>query len=192
MDGSVSRLLTLMEAGDMRALDELARSYGARLLRLARRTCRRPSDAEDAVQQALLIAGAELKTFRGDGSPLSWLSTLVARSCYRLNERMDLERPSGLELGDNEAVPEEDASIAGLVSAALMNVSRTDRLAFLLSVEGLTAVEIAAQFGLSHDAIRSRLKRVRKVLRAALTDDTVAPRPDTKEHALRLALGSHR
>ena len=63
-----------------------------------------------------------------------------------------------------------------------MAVSRTDRLAFLLSVEGFTSVEIAERFGVSHDSVRSRLKRVRKVLRSKLADDTVALARDTSGH----------
>ena len=42
-------LLRLMRAGDIAALDRLTTCYGSRLLAVARRRCRRPDDAEDAV-----------------------------------------------------------------------------------------------------------------------------------------------
>ncbi|MFY0540937.1 RNA polymerase sigma factor [Nannocystis pusilla] len=58
-----------------------------------------------------------------------------------------------------------------------MTLSRTDRLAFLLAAEGCSSVEIAERFSLTHDAVRSRLKRARKVLRAALEARDTLPAP---------------
>ncbi|MBL8685236.1 MAG: RNA polymerase sigma factor [Myxococcales bacterium] len=177
--GPLAELLALMHAGDMHALDVITRAYGARLLAVAKRRCHAAHDAEDAVQQALLAARTSMTTFRGDGSPLAWLSTLVSRSCARLNAkrtREPLDDDRELECGCED--PETIASqreLEARLEGALMGLSRTDRLAFLLSVEGYTSVEIAEKFSLSHDAVRSRLKRARKVLRSAADlDDTLS------------------
>jgi RNA polymerase sigma-70 factor (ECF subfamily) len=162
-------LLKLMQAGDLRALDALARTYSRRLLAVARRQCHSASDAEDAVQQALLEASDAMRSVRGEHSAAAWLSTLVARSCFRMNERAARADP----LGDDEPcgcdadphVQAERRELGEQLERALMSVSRTDRLAFLLSVDGHDSVEIAAHLGLTHDAVRSRLKRVRQRLR---------------------------
>ncbi|MFO0593879.1 MAG: RNA polymerase sigma factor [Myxococcaceae bacterium] len=167
----VPQLTALMQSGDLRALDELVRTCGPRLLAVARRTCRVESDAEDAVQQALLAASTRLDQFRGEGSALAWLSTLVARSCYRLNEGHAALEPLGddPDCGCHATDAAEADDLADRVGAALMKLSRTDRLAFLLSIDGHTSVEIAAKFGLTSNAVRSRLKRARKFLRSELT-----------------------
>ena len=167
-------LVALMQAGDVAALDRLARAYGPRMLAVARKCCRSPHDAEDAVQQALVNASASMRSFRGHGSPAAWLSTLVARSCFRMNRsvhndpaRTTHEPPELCSCQD----PEEQAARAELadrVGEALMMLRRTDRLAFLLAVEGATSDEIALRFGLTSDAVRSRLKRARKTMRALL------------------------
>lgn len=166
----VETLLELMQRGDLRALDHLARAYGDRLLAVARRRCDLREDAEDAVQQALLAAGTAMTGFRGEGSPLAWLSTLVARSCYRLNRRAG--RTTALEdvpcTCEDPAAVAERRELGEALGEALMSLSRIDRLALLLSVEGVSSVEIAGRFSLSHDAVRSRLKRARKLLREAL------------------------
>ncbi len=190
MPPSAEDLQRLMQAGDAEALDRLARAYGPRLLAVARRHCRSPHDAEDAVQQALENAGAALRSYRGEGSALAWLSVLVARSCSRMNRdprndplrtvHDDVERPCACE--DPEAVAER-RELAEVLGAALMTLSRTDRLAFLLATEGYTSEEIAAQFGLTDDAVRSRIKRARKALRAHVTQNaprTALPRGRTK------------
>lgn len=169
-DPSVEELLALMQAGDLLALDRLARAWGDRLLAVARRQCHLPADAEDAVQQALLAASNSMTGIRGDGSPLAWLSTLVARNCHRMNRKAALAEPLAdgpCHCDDPEAAAERREQGARL-GEALMSLSRLDRLLFLLSAEGLNGIELAARFELSHDAVRGRLKRARQHLRAAL------------------------
>ncbi|MBL9039526.1 MAG: RNA polymerase sigma factor [Archangium sp.] len=177
LDPHAAQLLALMQAGDMLALDGLARTYGTRLLAVARRQCHLPADAEDAVQQALLAASTSMTGIRGDGSPLAWLSALVARTCSRLNRAAPGAQQPHDDVPcdcDDPLVIAERKELAGTLSEALMSLPRTDRLLFLLAAEGFNSVEIAAQFELSHDAVRSRLKRARKQLRAAFAaNDTL-------------------
>lgn len=178
-------LLRLMQAGDAVALDHLARAYGPRLLAVAHRCCRSRHDAEDAVQQALVKATTSMTGYRGEGSPVAWLSTLVARTCFRFNQEAhnDPQRTVHSDDGadvvgetteqrccDDPEVRATQRQLADRLGLALMALSRTDRLAFLLAAEGATSMEIGERFGLSGDAVRSRLKRARKMLRAALMD----------------------
>lgn len=172
MPTSETTLLVLMQSGDLLALDRFVRESSDTLMAVARRQCHLAADAEDAVQQALLVASTAMTGIRGDGAPLAWLSTLVARSCYRLNAvaaRADelTEPPCSC---DDPAVLAERRELTARLSDALMTLSRTDRVAFLLSVEGFTSVEIAEHLALSHDAVRSRLKRARQHLRVAVGD----------------------
>ncbi|MGV3619420.1 MAG: hypothetical protein ACO1OB_01310, partial [Archangium sp.] len=60
MSASADTLLQLMQAGDVRALDLLARTYGKRLASVARKQCHLAADAEEAVQQALLTASTSM------------------------------------------------------------------------------------------------------------------------------------
>lgn len=174
-------LLTLMQAGDLRALDRFARESSHRLLAVARRQCHLASDAEDAVQQALLLASTGMTEVRE--APLAWLSTLVARTCQRMNAKASrsepLEEPCSCD--DDPSVTAERHELGERLSAALMTLQRTDRLLFLLSAEGFDGVELADQFGLSHDAVRGRLKRARQKLRDELSD-TLGSAASTERH----------
>lgn len=180
-DARPAELLALMQRGDVAALDHLARAYGQRLAGVARRCCRNASDVDDAVQLALVQAERSMTGFRGEGNAVAWLSTLVARSCYRLNAAA--ERSGTLtgdaacwcDAADDPAAQLEHKELGTALGAALMEVPRTDRLAFLLSVEGWTGPEIAAHFDLTHDAVRGRLKRARQILRQALADTPWGP-----------------
>jgi RNA polymerase sigma-70 factor (ECF subfamily) len=180
-----SELLSLMQAGDLRALDRFARESSHRLLAVARRQCHLAADAEDAVQQALLLASTGMTEVRE--APLAWLSTLVARTCQRLNakaSRMEpLEEPCSCD--DDPSVSAERHELGERLSAALMTLQRTDRLLFLLSAEGFDGVELAEQFGLSHDAVRGRLKRARQKLRDTLEGVAGTPPHDSTRETTR-------
>ncbi|MBX7097399.1 MAG: sigma-70 family RNA polymerase sigma factor [Myxococcaceae bacterium] len=167
---SAQSLLALMQAGDLAALDALARAWGDRLLAVARRRCHLPADAEDAVQQALLTASTAMTGIRGDGDPLAWLSTLVSRTCQRLNRRVGTAEPlEDAPCGcDGPEALAERRELGAALESALMALPRLDRLLFLLAAEGFDGVELAERFALSHDAVRGRLKRARHRLREAL------------------------
>jgi RNA polymerase sigma-70 factor (ECF subfamily) len=177
-----SELLALMQAGDLRALDRFARESSHRLLAVARRQCHLAADAEDAVQQALLLATSGMTEVRE--SPLAWLSTLVARTCQRMNAKASHLEPleESCTCDDDPSVNAERHQLGERLSAALMTLQRTDRLLFLLSAEGFDGVELAERFGLSHDAVRGRLKRARQKLRDTLEGVAgTAPHDHTRE-----------
>lgn len=186
---STDALLLLMRAGDIAALDRLTTCYGPRLAGVARRCCRRPDDAQDAVQQALLEAGRSRDRWSGVRDPLAWLATLVSRSCGRLNRGMandPARHEAEVELPCTCASPEAQAADRELgerLSRSLARLNRTDRVVLLLSAEGWTGPEIARELQISADAVRSRLKRARRLVRDDLDalDDTSAPAVDTVE-----------
>jgi RNA polymerase sigma-70 factor (ECF subfamily) len=169
-------LIALMRAGDLRALDRFSRCFGPRLLAIARQSCRAHDDAEDAVQDALIEAGRTLDAYRGDGSPLAWLSTIVVRRCHRLGRgrRHDPAlHVDGVELVcacDDPERQTERTELGEQLSAALMALPETDRFAVMLAHDGWSGPEIAEELGLTPDGVRGRLKRARASLRAALRD----------------------
>ena len=166
------RLIAQMRAGDVAALDGMMRCYGDRLVAIGRRCCRTEQEAEDAVQDALMQASAHMQDFRGEGSPLAWLSTIVANRCRRFQRgrRNDPALHTPIESAQcvfEGLTPEAEVvrqELSAQLHAALMQLNRTDRLLVLLAAEGWTGPELSAEFGLSPAAIRSRLSRSRKRL----------------------------
>ena len=138
------RLIDLMRAGDLAAVDLMAREHGERLAAVARRCCRRPDDVADAVQQGLLEAVRSLDSWEGRGSPLAWLGSLVAHSCYRMNRGR--KNDPALHQDDDgvpcgRCDPEQAAARrqeVERVAAAIDGLPRPDRLALLLALEGWT------------------------------------------------------
>ncbi|MEZ4465959.1 MAG: sigma-70 family RNA polymerase sigma factor [bacterium] len=158
-------------------LDRLSRCYGSHLLAVGRRWCRDGEAARDAVQDALLAAGEHLGDFRGEGSVEGWLVRMVVRACQRMRRGQkndptlhapyeELEIPAQRETPADAAARGEELAALG---AALLTLAPLDRtLVLLADGEGWTAPELADRVQMSPGAVRTRLSRARRALRAAM------------------------
>lgn len=176
-------LMRMMQGGSPAALDRITRCYGQRLLEAGARYCRTQTEAEDAVQDTMLIAATHLNDFRGQGSLEGWLVRVVASACRRMSRgrKNDFTRHDS-----QDALPSDAPSpyvitcrseLGQLLQQALLTLQPVDRLTLLLAeVEGWSAPEIAAELGLTPGAVRTRLTRIRGRLRKALA-------PALHEHA---------
>jgi RNA polymerase sigma factor (sigma-70 family) len=166
-----SGLIEAARGGDAAALDRLLSVSQPDLMRFARRSCTNAEDAEDAVQTALWQLHRHIGTLRVIAAFTSWLFRIVERECRRL---LGLQRGS-LPL---DAVPEAALAVdpipsglrrdLGAMIAALPEAYRT--VLVLRDIEELTAPEAAAQLDISVEAVKSRLRRAREMLRDRLLD----------------------
>ena len=171
-------LLSLVRAGDTKALDQLTRCYGVRLLEVGRRQCRSEDHAEDAVQDALEAAATHLDGFRGEGSLEGWLSRMVTNACRHMQRGRKADASLHVEFGESHAGsssgPEELVANQGLgdeLVRALQTLDPEDRAIVLLAeVNGWKGPEIAESMGLTPGQVRTRLSRSRTRLRENLAD----------------------
>jgi len=73
-------LIARLRAGDADAFEELVRTYGGRLLAVARRFVRNESDAQDITQAAYLSAFRALPQFEGGCQLSTWLHRIVVNT----------------------------------------------------------------------------------------------------------------
>ena len=172
MDPKVARA----RSGEAGALDALLADVAPTVLRFARRMCRSDADADDVLQDTLLLAATNLDGFEGRSSLSSWLFALARSACARKRRGL-ANRPAddGTALDerpDPTPSPEDRAEAAELASAldrALRSLPAEHREVLLLrDVEGLTAPEAAEALGVGVGALKSRLHRARAALRTAL------------------------
>jgi RNA polymerase sigma-70 factor (ECF subfamily) len=167
-----------MRTGDLHALDRLTRCYGQRLLAVGRRYCRDEEDAKDAVQDALLGAGEHLTDFRGEGTPEGWLVRMVANACRRMSRgrkndpglHRDIEDTPVSDVQDGPERLAHRGELVKRLGEVLVELPAKDRTILLLSeAEEWTAPEIGETLGMSANAVRIRLSRLRAKLRPQLS-----------------------
>ena len=175
-------MVALMKRGDVEALDRMTRCFGDRLVAVGRSSCRTEDQAEDAVQDALLSAGRNLRSFRGEGSIEGWLVRMVTNACRRFH-RGRKNDPSlhvrDVEITEAREEPESQAlrlEMADHLGEALLTLNARDRALVLLSdAQGWKAPEIAKKMGMSDGAVRTRLSRARKRLRQNIDLEALLP-----------------
>jgi RNA polymerase sigma-70 factor, ECF subfamily len=135
------------------------------------------TDAEDAVQDALLSAYKHLGQFRGQAQLSTWLTTIVTNAARmqlrrRRGSHLSLDEQQGEDgltlserLPDSRPDQEEVCSAAELhnrLANGVKQLSPTLRRAFeLRHVEGLTPKEAARVLGVPEGTVKAQLARAR-------------------------------
>jgi RNA polymerase sigma-70 factor, ECF subfamily len=131
------------------------------------------SEAEDALQETLLVALDGLEGFRGDGSLRAWLLSVARRRCARRLEARTRERDLGQRLPAPEATAgQERASLARRARALLEQLRPTEREALVLRFAAeLSFREVGQASGIDEATARKRVSRGLARLRSLLGED---------------------
>lgn len=172
-----TELLERVRAGDSEAFCELIRAHQAHLLGLCRAILGSEPEAQDAAQESLIKAYRGLARFDGRSSFRTWLTRIAINECKdRLRarrRRQTLSLEPLLEAGRSlprALILETDAPLSpdeGLPEAYLKVLSGTERsmVDLIIQEESFTYAQAADRLGLSVEAWRGRLKRLREKLR---------------------------
>jgi RNA polymerase sigma-70 factor (ECF subfamily) len=163
---------------DLEALELALVKYSPAMYRAALRKLRNPEDAEDAVQDALLLAYRKIAQFKGESQISTWLVAIAINSARmqlrrRLRHRVvSLTQPS--EQGgtllvydpkDSRPGPEEmysQAETRAIIRQYAAKLSPPLRKPFELRVlKGLSIQEAAQSLRISEGTLKAQLFRAR-------------------------------
>ncbi len=178
-----------IRCGDADAFRILMQRHNQRLFRMARGVLRDPADAEDAVQDAYVLAFTRIGQFREDASLATWLGRIVLNEALRrvrqrkamtglpmtgLNEDGATGTTPGAEVipfpgaQPPPTTPEEDAARAEtrrLLERAIDALPDPFRVVFVLrEIEQMSVEETASSLGIPPDTVKTRLHRARRLL----------------------------
>ena len=156
-------------AGDLEACGRLLDRYRERAVRLASHVLGRPSEAEDAAQEAFVRAFRHIRTYRGDSRFYTWLYHIVVRVCIERQRRARWKAETPLEEGWalHTLVDRSGESEARLLVEALMEQLTPPLRATLVlrELDGLEYEEIAKVLDVPVGTVRSRLNSARAQFR---------------------------
>jgi RNA polymerase sigma-70 factor (ECF subfamily) len=179
-------LVDAARAGSCEAFGALVALHQRVVFRAALAALGRREDAEDAAQEAFVVAWQKLAGFRGDSSFRTWLLTIAWRKALdRRRGRLIWWRRSARAAADDAfdeidstpgTVPDpERAAIAGdLARQVRLEIARLSpklRDTLLLAAAGEHSYqEIAAMLGVPLGTVKWRVAEARRVLAARLVD----------------------
>ena len=182
-----SQLLAHVRSGDQEACSELVRTYGGRMLCVARRFLRCEEDCADAVQDAFISAFRSLETFKGKSALGTWLHRIVVNSC--LMRLRTLARTQAVPIDDLLPTFDEsghhsqpvrswdEQAISRLtreetrsqVRACIDRLPETYRTVLVMrNIEDFDTEQTARLLGIAEGAVKTRLHRARQALRTLL------------------------
>jgi RNA polymerase sigma-70 factor (ECF subfamily) len=179
--------IRLLQAGDEQAFDLLVRTYGGRMLMVARRYVGNDEDARDVVQAAYLSAFRALSQFEGAAQLSTWLHRIVVNTALmklrsrrrRPEEPIDDLLPAFQEDGHHVeqfadwCVPAdqliERKETRATVRACIEQLPDNYRAVVMLrDIEELSTQEVADMLSITPTAVKVRLHRARQALSTLL------------------------
>lgn len=169
------RLIGMIAAGDSGALRELFDRHAPWLASRLRRTM--PAHAvEDTLQETFIAVWRGAKGYRADAVPGAWIWGIARRQAalwMRRNGRsgtmLEQEMEHAPERAGTEDVPASAARRVDIDRALEKLESGEQRkLARLIFFEDRSVAEAAASLGIPEGTVKSRLYRVRRLLRESL------------------------
>ena len=168
-------LIEAAQNGDRAAYVDLIVARQDRLFATAQRILRDIDRAEDALQDALVIAWRDLRGLRDPDRFDAWLQRLLINVCIAQATR-ERRRTANLRVLpiDGPAAPDELLSVADrdLLEGGFRRLSPEQRAILVLHhYLGFEPSEIAETLGIPAGTARSRLHHAHRAMRAALEAD---------------------
>ncbi len=177
-------------AGEHAALEPLMRRYNQKLYRTARSILKDDAEAEDAVQDAYLLAFRAIGTYRGDAQLSTWLVRIVVNESLgrlrrrtrraeviELNGDADMQEPTGAAEAPATAPESPDGAalrkeLRSLIEARIDQLPDAFRTVFVLrTLEDMTVEDVAACLDIPAATVRTRYFRAKGMLRESLARD---------------------
>jgi len=177
--------------GDKSAFEQMMRRHNRALYRTARSILKDDAEAEDALQDAYLLAFRNMGKYRGESSLSTWLTRIVVNEAIarsrKSNRRAEViqlagdgESPGALEHAmahetdeSNTGQPERAAMRADarrLLEQKIDELPAAFRTVFVLrALEEMSVEETAACLGIPEATVRTRFFRARSMLRESLS-----------------------
>jgi len=183
-------LLQRLQAGDERAIAELADKYSTKIYQLAFRYLRNKEDAEEVTQDVLMKVYRKVDAFRGDAALSSWIYRITfnaamsrlrtARYQRSQEEARQLDNegqnstPAPAEVADWSNMADEQVLRSQLrrrVLSAILALPAIYRAPVVLrDLQGMSTEEASAMLKVKDQTLKSRLHRGRLILRKQLAD----------------------
>lgn len=169
-------LVRQAQTGSRPAFDQLVERYWRSAVGMAYQRTRRWGDAEDAAQDAFVLAFRKLTQLRAPEKFPGWLFTIVARSCIELARRkprrpVTVEDPEAMSdpVLDSKPGTADRAAVRDQIQKAMEGLPPRYRPVVLLRYgQGMAVNDISKALDVPRGTIVSQIFRANRILRRQL------------------------
>jgi RNA polymerase sigma-70 factor (ECF subfamily) len=146
-------------------LAELYEKYAHRVFLRCRYILRDETEAQDAMHDVFIKVSKNLGSFRGEASPLTWMTRIATNHCLNIvrakkaawHERYKQEVKTQPRESDRSITITEDQELLRLCLARCDR--KTAEAAMYYFVDGMTQAEVCEAVGMSAPTLRKRLRK---------------------------------
>ena len=159
--------------GNPKAQKTLFDRFAPKMFVVSLRYFKQRSQAEDALQDALIKVFVKLSEFKNEGVLEGWVRRIVVNTCLD-HIRKNLKFQSDVSMGDVEyKIEQQEFTVENLMANDLIKLIQTMpegyKVVFnLFAIEGYSHLEIAATLGISESTSKSQYLRARGYLKARI------------------------
>jgi len=132
--------------------------------------------AKDLAQEAFIKVWENLPSFRQEAGIGTWIYRITVNTCLlQLRKKkytQDIETIERISDREEENHPSKESQLRQMY-ACIHKLSKESKGIIVLELEGLPQKEIAEIMGLSHEAIRVRIYRIKKSLTKCVQNDSI-------------------
>jgi len=162
------QLITLARKGNTDAFGELVKTYRDLILRYIYRLTGDMEKADDLTQDTFLKAYKNLNSIRSEAAFKPWLYRIATRTVHSYWRRANLKKFISFDGVKTTGGTAENIEDKIDVRRALLEVPFKQRECIVLHfMGGFTYREIAANLGISEDAVRMRITRGKEIFKEA-------------------------
>jgi RNA polymerase sigma-70 factor (ECF subfamily) len=163
VDAIEKTLILRARDGEVGAFSEWIEAHWLRLVGFARSTVG-DADAEDVVQDSLVIAWAKIGSLRIPEAFYSWLLRIIFRTCLRRRRRFSRFLPLALLKESEHPEQPKPADCVDVEKILALLPARQRAVIHLTYLEGMSDSEIGIAMGIAAASVRSHRRRARETL----------------------------
>ncbi|WP_321826123.1 RNA polymerase sigma factor [Maribacter dokdonensis] len=124
--------------------------------------------AKDLTQETFIKVWKNLDTFRNESGIATWIYRICVNTCLAEIRREKKEEKKlqidDLQISESSEDPVEKEDMLFQLYKCINQLSSTNKAIILLELEDVPQVEISEIIGIKHDAIRTRIHRIKQQL----------------------------
>ncbi|APQ17399.1 RNA polymerase sigma factor [Maribacter hydrothermalis] len=131
--------------------------------------------AKDLVQETFIKVWQNLEGFRNESGFGTWIYRICVNTCLaELRKERKKDRKlqiDGLQVSDSSENPADKEDMLNQLYTCINKLSSTNKAIILLELEGVPQLEISEIIGIKHEALRTRIYRIKQQLTKCVNNE---------------------
>lgn len=132
--------------------------------------------AQDLLQEVFIKVWENWDSFKGNAQRSTWLYRITVNTCLQQLRSNSKYKVTSLENLKKDVVEEELVQKEEMymqLYACMNKLNKENQTILLLELEGLPQLEIASIIGIKHNALRTRLNRIKSQLTKCVNNENI-------------------